>query len=392
LDVTSNVSAGNVKTDNLLYANGTAWSFGGGGGTSYSNTNVAAYLPTYTGNVSANYFIGNGATLTNITGANVSGNVTSAVQSHYANIANSVTGANVSGQVSNALIAGTVYTDAQPNITSVGTLSSLTVSGLITATGTGIKAANIQDTSGTVTLVTGYGSKVGDVGVYGNITAGTSGTGNVIGTYLTGTLTTAAQPNITSVGTLSSLTVTGNISAGNLTLTGSISDSAQLDILTTASSANIVLTPNGSGNVNTPANLTVTGNVTASGITANNTLTIQQVAEKVKVNASTGSGNFALDYSTGSTLLLGGLSGNINLVISNLPSSSNISIVTTVVITQGGTPYIPSNVYVGASLATILWSGGTVPTGTASKTEAFSFALLNNSGTWTVLGQNSSYG
>jgi len=123
----------------------------------YSNVNVAAYLPTYTGNVSANYFIGNGSTLTNITGANitgnapfagtanyantanaitganVSGNVASAVQSHYANIANSVAGANVSGQVGNSLIAGTVYTNTQPNITSVGTLTSLIVSGNITS-------------------------------------------------------------------------------------------------------------------------------------------------------------------------------------------------------------------------------------------------------------------
>jgi hypothetical protein len=58
-----------------------------------------------TGNISANYLIGNGATLTYITGSNVS------------------------GQVSNALISGTVYTNAQPNITSLGTLANLTVSG-----------------------------------------------------------------------------------------------------------------------------------------------------------------------------------------------------------------------------------------------------------------------
>lgn len=33
---------------------------------SYSNANVAAYLPTYTGNVTANYFIGNGSELTDV--------------------------------------------------------------------------------------------------------------------------------------------------------------------------------------------------------------------------------------------------------------------------------------------------------------------------------------
>ena len=41
---------------------------------------------------------------------------------------------------------------------------------------------------------------------------------------LSGTLTTAAQTNITSVGTLTSLSVTGNASAGNLTVsTGTVS-------------------------------------------------------------------------------------------------------------------------------------------------------------------------
>jgi hypothetical protein len=77
--------------------------------------------------------------------------------------------------------AGTVTTAAQPNITSVGTLSSLAVTANVTA-------GNVYANSGTI---------------------GAS--------LLTGTLTTAAQPNITSTGTLSSLTVTGNITAGNLT-------------------------------------------------------------------------------------------------------------------------------------------------------------------------------
>ena len=149
LSVTANISAGNILTDNLLYANGVAWSFGGGG-SSYSNANVAAYLPTYTGNVSAAYFIGNGSTLT------------------------SLTGGNVTGQVANALIAGTVYTAAQPNITSVGTLSSLTVTGLTTATG-GVKTGNIIDGTGTNTISVSSTT----VGVIGNLDIGTGGVGNL---------------------------------------------------------------------------------------------------------------------------------------------------------------------------------------------------------------------
>jgi hypothetical protein len=51
----------------------------------------------------ANFFIGSGNNLSNIQGANIT------------------------GQVGNALVAGTVYTNAQPNITSIGTLTGLTL-------------------------------------------------------------------------------------------------------------------------------------------------------------------------------------------------------------------------------------------------------------------------
>lgn len=47
----------------------------------------------------------------------------------FANVANSVAGSNVTGQVGNALVSSTVYTNAQPNITSVGNLTTLTVIG-----------------------------------------------------------------------------------------------------------------------------------------------------------------------------------------------------------------------------------------------------------------------
>ena len=65
INVAGNVSTGGILTDNYLYANGTPVSFGGGG-SSYSNVQVAAYLPTYNGNVanltlnpSATIFAGN---------------------------------------------------------------------------------------------------------------------------------------------------------------------------------------------------------------------------------------------------------------------------------------------------------------------------------------------
>jgi hypothetical protein len=135
---------------------------------SYGNVvvgNIEAESLVTSGNITIGGSIsGNGSGLTNINGANVSGLTPSANYSTF---------------------AGTVITAAQPNITSVGTLASLSVTG--TTTG-----GNFYANSGTI---------------------GAS--------LLTGTLTTAAQPNITSVGTLSSLAVSGPLTTTQITTGGS---------------------------------------------------------------------------------------------------------------------------------------------------------------------------
>jgi hypothetical protein len=237
LSVTGNVSAGNVSATDVsgttlggtlttaaqpnITSVGTLTSLAVTGNANVGNLGVAKVVAT--GNVEANYFIGNGALLTGIdatlisngsanvrtfananvsisaagnaniivvtgTGAEVAGtltvtgNVSGNVFSGNGSGLSAIAGANVTGTVANATYAtsagtaGTVTTAAQPNITSVGTLSSLAVTGNISG---------------------------------GNVNAGNLLTAN----YVAGTLTTAAQPNITSVGSLTSLDVTGNVSA-----------------------------------------------------------------------------------------------------------------------------------------------------------------------------------
>jgi hypothetical protein len=146
---------------------------------------------TVTGNISGANIIGThygaGNNLSNIQGANVTGNVTSAITSNMANFAGNITVA------------------AQPNITSVGTLTSLAVTSGVTAasfTGDGGNLSNIQGSN-----------------VTGNVTSAvTSNFAN-----FAGNITVAAQPNITSVGTLTSLAVTGDVtSGGNVVVTGNI--------------------------------------------------------------------------------------------------------------------------------------------------------------------------
>jgi hypothetical protein len=174
----------------------------------------------YGGNlINANYFSGNGSLLTGIT--STTGNANYA---NYAGNAFNVSGSNVSGQVSNSLISGTVYTNAQPNITSVGTLTSLNVTGNITngnITGGNLISANYHSGNGSLLSsitganVTGYVPNANIANTAYSV-SGSNVTGQVANALIAGTVYTNSQPNITSVGTLSSLSVTGNITSGNI--------------------------------------------------------------------------------------------------------------------------------------------------------------------------------
>ena len=292
LSVTANISSGNANLGNLVVAN---FFSGDGGylsnlqisGATVANANYANFAGTVLTNaqpnitsvgtlsnltiignitagnatigaglggnitganlISSNYFTGNGSLLTYITGANVFGNVTSAVQSHYANIANSVAGGNVSGQVGNALIAGTVYTNAQPNITSVGTLASLNVT------------ANISSGNANLGNLVVANFFSGDGGYLSNLQISGATVANANYATYAGTVLTNAQPNITSVGTLSSLSVSANITSGNAIIGGGSGGSI--------TGANLVSANYFTGNGSLLTSLTgsnVSGNVTSA--------------------------------------------------------------------------------------------------------------------------------
>ena len=125
-------------------------------------------------------------------------------------------------------IGGTLSTAAQPNITSHGTLTGLTVSGAtqtaaITSSGTIIAATVNAATIGNAGAAhTGLSFTASGTIIASTVNAATIGNS---GATLTGTLQTAAQTNITSVGTLTGLTVSGAIvpSANNSINIGSTS-------------------------------------------------------------------------------------------------------------------------------------------------------------------------
>ena len=240
----------------------------------------------------------------------------------------------MSGQVGNALVAGTVYTNAQPNITSTGSLTGLTVSnatGVVNFTTTANvtlgSVSNLHISGGTVgqvlttdgtgglsfTTVTSGGTPGGsntyaqfnDGGSFGgvanftfdkvtntltatNIAGNGSGLTSLTGANVTGTVplatsattagtvTTASQPNITSTGTLTSLSVSGQLTSTVITGTAPfvVSSTTQVANLSVAqaniaNTANAVAGANVSGNV-ASATVAYTSNITASSTSTTN--------------------------------------------------------------------------------------------------------------------------
>jgi len=102
-DNTGNITAGNVLTTGQVSATGNVY----GSNLNIGNIFVGGQVSAI-GAITGSYLIGNGTQITALTGTNVVGPVALATT---------------------ALTSGTVTTNAQGNITSVGTLSSLSVSG-----------------------------------------------------------------------------------------------------------------------------------------------------------------------------------------------------------------------------------------------------------------------
>jgi len=280
--------------------------------------------------VEANYFKGEGNNLSNIRGANVNGEVA------FAATANAVAGANVSGQVGNALVSGTVYTAAQPNITSLGTLTGLVVSRPSMSTSipillqqvwnnadvafTQIRSVSYDSSSAAESLLIDLQTHKDStftsrfkVNKVGNLT-----TGNIIAGNIEATVIKASQPFITSLGTLNELTVASNIYSGN----------AQLGNLVKGNyfqgdGSLLINTPPGNRLQNGTSNVVVVqnGNVNISIEGTNDVLTIGNVSgtftSNFKGNLNT-SGNANLGNLVTANFFAGNANNLFNIVGANV--------------------------------------------------------------------------
>ena len=259
-------SGGNVSNVNVISANtfiasgnitaGNINTTGSGGNIGNANV-ISANTFIATGNITvSNANLGNAATANYFIG-NLYGTANLAT---YATTANAVAGGNVSGQVANALVAGTVYTNAQPNITSVGTLTSLGVTGNITSGNANLgNLVTANFFSGNGSLLTGITVSAGNSIVNGNSNVLVSANGNV-------TTSVAGNANIlivtgTGANIAGTLNVTGNATIGNIVTSGSGGNVSNVNVI----SAN---TFTASGNI-TASNANLGNSVTANYFTGN---------------------------------------------------------------------------------------------------------------------------
>ena len=124
-----------------------------------------------------------------------------------------------------------------------------------------------------VLVVTATGANIaGTANITGNLSAGNASLGNLLAVnYTTTVLTTGAQPNITSVGTLGNLAVTANISTANISATGVINVTGNANVGNFTTPGVIFSSGNANvGNLYSPGLLSVTGNANIGNVGANN--------------------------------------------------------------------------------------------------------------------------
>jgi len=309
---------GVASTDNI--SSGTTANLYGGLKVGSAATIATNGNATYSGIVTAANFVGGGANITALSGSNIASGTVAAArvatlnQDTTGNAATAtilettraIGGVNFNGsaainlpgvnQSGNQNTSGTAaglsgsptITITQANVSTGATVfanGNIAAAGIVTANGgfvgglTGAVTGNADTatTATTATNITVSANNSSDETVYPIFVDGATGgqgaesdtgltynpsSGNLTSTQLTGTLQTAAQANVTSLGTLTTLTVDNVIINGT-----TIGHTDDTDLLTFADGA---LTIAGQTNVGTAATIFANGNVAVAGLTTSN--------------------------------------------------------------------------------------------------------------------------
>ena len=140
--------------------------------------------------------------------------------------------------------------------------------------------------------------------------------------------------------------------------------------------------------IDTTGNATVGGNLTVNVATKfEGNATFDTGTEEAFDTLTGSTGTVTHDCNNGHVFYHTGASGDITANFTNLGLTAEFATNLTVIINQGATPYEVTAVQIGGAAQTINWQGGSQPTGNANGIDAFSFTILNDGGTYVVLGQ-----
>jgi hypothetical protein len=342
LNVTGNVTAGNLLTPGLVSATGTITSAANVVG---GNITTAGLI-TATGNIQGGNLTTAG--LITATGNITGGNLLTSGSGGAISGSGNITGGNI---LTGGLISAGGNIIADPASFFIGNGSQLT--------GVAASSANFPVSNGTSNI---------NAAVNANITVGVSGTSNVAvfastGVFVTGVNSVSGNVTGGNILTAGLISATANVTGGNILTAGLISATSTITSASNITGANIttagLITATGnvtSGNVNTAGLITATGNITGGNILTGGlvsaTGTITSATTITGGNLATAGTITATGNITGGNILTPGLisaaglatSGNVetagyvsatgnvfggNVVTSVLSSSAGLTIQTT---------------------------------------------------------------
>ena len=252
-----------------------------------------------------------------------------------------------------------------------------------------------------------------------NISGGATVSGNLVaGTGTVGGLTFAgtqiASDDSTQISFQDNIEIAGGpvISGFNLSHTGTFTINPYgLNLNTTG--GNIAINPNnnltldvtGSSKTISIGNSSTSGSAVSIGAEVNNTSVRMNGVTEFNARAIFSRGTHEIFYTfngqggvTDHNVMLGHLFYHTGVTSDITPNFTNFDLTAedatniTIIINQGNTAYEIPAIQIGGSAQTIVWQNNNAPTGTANGTDSFSFTILNDGGTYVVLGQMVSFG
>jgi len=252
-----------------------------------------------------------------------------------------------------------------------------------------------------------------------NISGGATVSGNLVaGTGTVGGLTFAgtqiASDDSTQISFQDNIEIAGGpvISGFNLSHSGTFTiNSYGLNLNTTG--GNIDINPNnnltldvtGSSKTISIGNSSTSGSAVSIGAEVNNTSVRMNGVTEFNARAIFSRGTHEIFYTfngqggvTDHNVMLGHLFYHTGVTSDITPNFTNFDLTAedatniTIIINQGNTAYEIPAIQIGGSAQTIVWQNNSAPTGTANGIDSFSFTILNDGGTYVVLGQMVSFG